>query len=414
MICCDECDEWYHGSCVGVNQKEAKKIGRYVCPRCKKIPIPQPSQPSSSSSELSDDEPASPPLSSSSSIGPHKSKKRKHESATFKTEPKRQAVSPSLSDNGVESPGHSEARGCLNCDKQAMPKSKYCSNECGLEFARRQYLNSSSGSVNGGNTTSSSSNGKKPISATEIADKEALDEIAKKKADIADKLAKLAKEQGDLDKAMQFARNADSSPSSRPTSPSIAPDNVPAASASDNTTIDCASCGHPIAVSKYTIHMERCFHKKENNVLMVGTTSDGGAVYCNVYDQKSKTFCKKLKHACAAHAAKRAQANGLSDTTSSGSNSNGVIANGQINRKAVPLICGCPTSDFASGYCELTRKGCVKHHNWEELMRDSISNQRTQHNKILASLEGEEHAVRMRMSRRTQTTAASHRTIEEA
>lgn len=153
--------------------------------------------------------------------------------------------------------------------------------------------------------------------------------------------------------------------------------------------------------------MERCFHKKESNVMMVGSSGDGGAVYCNVYDQKSKTFCKKLRHACAAHAAKRAQVGGMESTSNSSShgtqNGNGVIANGQFHKRPIPQTCGCPTGDFISGYllyfsflffsfvgpfrktnavnryCELPRKTCVKHHNWEELMRDSISNQKTQH-----------------------------------
>lgn len=137
----------------------------------------------------------------------------------------------------------SEGRVCVNCDKPAMAKSKYCSSECGLEFARRQYHNTNN---NGNNNNASSSNGgKKGASATEMADKEALDEISKKKVDIgvfvalrfnfllsypctADKLSKLAKEQSDLEKAIQFARNVDSitSPSSRPTSP-VAPNVQP-------------------------------------------------------------------------------------------------------------------------------------------------------------------------------------------
>ncbi len=99
MICCDVCDEWYHGSCVGVNQREAKKIARYVCPRCKKIPISPPTTTSTTSSSTSSEvssegEPTTPPSS--------RSKKRKEEN-NFKNESasKRQAISPTNGDHGV-------------------------------------------------------------------------------------------------------------------------------------------------------------------------------------------------------------------------------------------------------------------------------------------------------------------------
>lgn len=34
MIGCDACEEWYHGDCIGVNEKESKLIQRYFCNRC--------------------------------------------------------------------------------------------------------------------------------------------------------------------------------------------------------------------------------------------------------------------------------------------------------------------------------------------------------------------------------------------
>ncbi|TPX66245.1 hypothetical protein SpCBS45565_g04601 [Spizellomyces sp. 'palustris'] len=33
-IACDECDRWYHGQCVGLTQKRARRLDRYVCPSC--------------------------------------------------------------------------------------------------------------------------------------------------------------------------------------------------------------------------------------------------------------------------------------------------------------------------------------------------------------------------------------------
>jgi len=35
MVGCDLCDQWYHGTCVGVTKDEANDMERYVCPRCK-------------------------------------------------------------------------------------------------------------------------------------------------------------------------------------------------------------------------------------------------------------------------------------------------------------------------------------------------------------------------------------------
>ncbi|XP_049823872.1 nucleosome-remodeling factor subunit NURF301 isoform X3 [Aethina tumida] len=33
-ICCDRCQDWFHGRCVGILQSEADNIDEYVCPRC--------------------------------------------------------------------------------------------------------------------------------------------------------------------------------------------------------------------------------------------------------------------------------------------------------------------------------------------------------------------------------------------
>ena len=34
MIGCDECEEWYHGPCIGISQAQGNKIDKYLCVRC--------------------------------------------------------------------------------------------------------------------------------------------------------------------------------------------------------------------------------------------------------------------------------------------------------------------------------------------------------------------------------------------
>ena len=40
MICCDGCEDWFHGSCVGVSKQLGKEIQRtqqqWQCPKCSK------------------------------------------------------------------------------------------------------------------------------------------------------------------------------------------------------------------------------------------------------------------------------------------------------------------------------------------------------------------------------------------
>lgn len=35
-ICCDKCQDWFHGRCVGIVQSEADLIDEYICPNCEK------------------------------------------------------------------------------------------------------------------------------------------------------------------------------------------------------------------------------------------------------------------------------------------------------------------------------------------------------------------------------------------
>lgn len=34
-IGCDRCQNWFHGSCVGITKPEAEKLSTYLCPNCR-------------------------------------------------------------------------------------------------------------------------------------------------------------------------------------------------------------------------------------------------------------------------------------------------------------------------------------------------------------------------------------------
>eukprot|EP01122_Echinamoeba_exundans_P008002 TRINITY_DN2574_c0_g1_i2.p1 TRINITY_DN2574_c0_g1~~TRINITY_DN2574_c0_g1_i2.p1 ORF type:complete len:268 (-),score=56.19 TRINITY_DN2574_c0_g1_i2:31-834(-) len=34
MIACDKCDDWFHGECVNISSKDAKKMSSYTCAQC--------------------------------------------------------------------------------------------------------------------------------------------------------------------------------------------------------------------------------------------------------------------------------------------------------------------------------------------------------------------------------------------
>jgi hypothetical protein len=36
MIACDKCDQWFHGECIGISEKQGEFIDLYFCENCAK------------------------------------------------------------------------------------------------------------------------------------------------------------------------------------------------------------------------------------------------------------------------------------------------------------------------------------------------------------------------------------------
>lgn len=71
MICCDRCEEWFHGNCVGITEARGRLLERngedYICPNCTRLrsqgdrtPLTGEEQPELKSGKTSEDQTAAP------------------------------------------------------------------------------------------------------------------------------------------------------------------------------------------------------------------------------------------------------------------------------------------------------------------------------------------------------------------
>lgn len=119
------------------------------------------------------------------------------------------------------------------------------------------------------------------------------------------------------------------------------------ANTSNLEVIDCVTCGLPINVKNYTKHTEQCFIKKK----------------------------------------------GYSNNNNNNINSNN-------NNSKDNQLCGCPTNEFTSGYCERMKKTCPKHINWESLRKSILIQERTRLDQLYNDLIVEENNTMNRIIRR--------------
>ncbi|XP_038606557.1 death-inducer obliterator 1 isoform X2 [Tachyglossus aculeatus] len=140
MICCDRCEEWFHGDCVGISEARGRLLERngedYICPNCT---ILQVQDDSVSESDLQEAKYRHENADGTefTSIGTVEQKSSEDQGIKGRIE---KAANPSgkkklkIFQPIMEAPGASKCIG-PGCSSVAQPDSVYCSNDCILKHA---------------------------------------------------------------------------------------------------------------------------------------------------------------------------------------------------------------------------------------------------------------------------------------
>ncbi|XP_006873449.1 PREDICTED: death-inducer obliterator 1 [Chrysochloris asiatica] len=140
MICCDRCEEWFHGDCVGISEARGRLLERngedYICPNCTILQV-QDEANSESTGQPETKRQGDADSTDCTSIGTVEQKSNEDQGIKGRIE---KAANPSgkkklkIFQPVVEAPGASKCIG-PGCSKVAQPDSVYCSSECILKHA---------------------------------------------------------------------------------------------------------------------------------------------------------------------------------------------------------------------------------------------------------------------------------------
>ncbi|XP_072657760.1 death-inducer obliterator 1 isoform X1 [Canis lupus baileyi] len=141
MICCDRCEEWFHGDCVGISEARGRLLERngedYICPNCTILQVQDETNSESTEQQEAKCGPADTDGTDCTSIGTVEQKSSEDQGIKGRIE---KAANPSgkkklkIFQPVVEAPGASKCIG-PGCSHVAQPDSVYCSNDCILKHA---------------------------------------------------------------------------------------------------------------------------------------------------------------------------------------------------------------------------------------------------------------------------------------
>ncbi|CAB0044321.1 unnamed protein product [Trichogramma brassicae] len=431
MIACDSCEEWYHGDCINITEKEAKHIKQFFCAKCKEEDPTLQTRYKPKRSEKVD----------KTDKDDRKHKKNKEKEKVSKYE-KDEPYNPATIGQKKPSKHCGECRGCLrteNCGKcdncrqlkrfgysrsgKLRCEQKMChvfgnplkpskNVNRNIKLTKRRRRDSSSERIDyleppkhcyGPSCVKQSRPGSKYCSedcgiklATSrifqvlpsrlqewgltpcIAEQNnglAIENVRKQQQHVRQILHELDRRHAELDRIVERAKNDTIDPRTE------IDDN-------DDTEMSmyCITCGHEVNSRTAIKHMEKCFNKYESQASfgsIFKTRIEGQVMFCDYYNPMNHTYCKRLKVLCPEHCKDPK----ISDTE----------------------VCGCPlvanVFDATGEYCRAPKKSCTKHYVWEKLRRAEIDMERVRQWLKIDELLEQERQIRSNMASRAGVLA---------
>uniref|UniRef100_A0A914LI85 CXXC-type zinc finger protein 1 n=1 Tax=Meloidogyne incognita TaxID=6306 RepID=A0A914LI85_MELIC len=253
--------------------------------------------------------------------------------------------------NNNELPIEHEEKQCIGpeCTNSVRQGSKYCSERCGLALAQIRLKTILPQRFNDFFAK---------VPSKQIEDNKKLDNVEGQITLIHQKLKKFGEWKDNVENFLEAIKNAQPN-AERPKS------------GDDNFVVGCPVCGGEFPMRESTKHIQSCYTRSEKQTTY-GTDypipTNQYKLYCDSYNKINKTYCKRLRYACAEH------------------------YRDEFNLK----ICGCPLiwykngsclnfeSLFISsdamiadgGYCQEKNKNCRAHQNWIQTAFSLIDNER--------------------------------------
>ncbi|CAK7313288.1 CXXC-type zinc finger protein 1 [Vulpes lagopus] len=270
-------------------------------------------------------------------------------------------------------------RQCLGpgCVYPTRPGSKYCSDDCGMKLAADRIYEILPQRIQQWQ--------KSPCIAEEHG-KKMLERIHREQQDAHSRLKDMESHFHELEAIIQRGKQQ-----------AVCKDEETNQSSKNslNLQIFCVSCGQSVSMHVAMRHMERCFAKyecKSSFGSMYPTCIEGATrLFCDVYDPKSKKYCKRLQVLCPEHS--------------------------RDNKVSDDEVCGCPlvhnVFEVTGNFCCLPKRLCNLHYCWEKLRRAEVDLERIRALHKLEELVEQEHKVRTAMRNRAGLLGLMlHQTIQ--